>query len=53
VNLIEYFSESRPGLYIYYKEYDRYDEDTEVIQRDYNEFYSDCVSENIQKAPSR
>jgi len=53
VNLIEYFSESRLCLYIYYKEYNRYDEDTEVIQRDYNEFYSDCVSENIQKAPSQ
>jgi hypothetical protein len=46
VNLIDYFSNPKPGLYMYIKEYEGKDFTTEKLQKEYNRFYSDCISEN-------
>jgi 1-acyl-sn-glycerol-3-phosphate acyltransferase len=49
VNLIDYFSNPKPGLYMYIKEYEGKDFTTEKLQKEYNRFYSDCISENRLK----
>jgi len=51
-NLIDYFSNQKPTLFIYLQEYDNMITDTEKIQADYNLFYSRCVAENVKKAES-
>ncbi len=51
-NLIDYFSNQKPSLFIYLKEYDNMNTDIEKIQKEYNMFYSGCVAENIKKAES-
>jgi 1-acyl-sn-glycerol-3-phosphate acyltransferase len=48
--LIDYFSEKKPSLYIYLKEYDFQVSDVKTIESDYNIFYNYCMSENIRKA---
>ncbi len=50
VNLVDYFSEERPSLFIYLREYNPVEYKTEMIQEDYNRFYSECVAVNINKA---
>ena len=52
VNLIDYFSHPKPGLYMFIKEYEGKDFTTEKMQEEYNRFYSDCVSENQLKQES-
>jgi 1-acyl-sn-glycerol-3-phosphate acyltransferase len=47
VNLVEYFSDPRPGLISYFKEYDGSDFRTSTMENEYNRFYSACVAENI------
>lgn len=49
-NLVDYFSEEKPSLFIYLREYDPEEHTTEKLQEDYNRFYSECVSANIKKA---
>ncbi len=51
-NLIDYFSNQKPSLFIYLKEYNNMNTDIEKIQKEYNMFYSGCVAENIKKAES-
>lgn len=46
VNLIDYFSKSKPSLYIYIKEYNS----NETIENTYNSFYSQSVNEQKLKA---
>jgi 1-acyl-sn-glycerol-3-phosphate acyltransferase len=49
-NLIDYFSNEKPSLFIYLKEYDNPDTNVGSIQDEYNIFYSKCVAENIEKS---
>ncbi len=49
-NLVDYFSDEKPSLFIYLREYDSVEHNTERIQEDYNRFYSECISVNIKKA---
>lgn len=48
VNIIDYFSEQKPGLYMYFKEYQRESFSTEVLQQEFNLFYNEAVSENLK-----
>jgi 1-acyl-sn-glycerol-3-phosphate acyltransferase len=49
-NLVDYFSEKKPSLFIYLKEYHGNAEDAGKIEEHYNIFYSECVSGNIYKS---
>jgi len=49
-NLIDYFSNRKPGLYIYVSEYLGQKRDTASIQEAYNLFFSQCVIANSFKA---
>jgi 1-acyl-sn-glycerol-3-phosphate acyltransferase len=51
-NLIDYFSNKKPGLYIYVSEYQYEKFDTKSIQDAYNLFYARCISENFLKSES-
>ncbi len=48
VNIIDYFSSQKPGLYMYFREYTGHDFSTETLQEQYNKFYSECISENLK-----
>jgi hypothetical protein len=52
-NLVDYFSEEKPGLFIYFKELITPGSSLEEIEKEYNEFYSGCVAENISKSHSQ
>ncbi len=49
-NLVDYFSNEKPTLYIYFKEYDLGDHKIEKIQENYSIFYSECIANNTKKA---
>ena len=49
VNMIDYFSYPKPGLYIYYKEYGDNNRKAVNLQKDYNSFYHSCISEQQKK----
>jgi 1-acyl-sn-glycerol-3-phosphate acyltransferase len=49
VNLVDYFSNPKPGLYMFIKEYEGKIFTTEKMQEEYNRFYCDCISENRLK----
>lgn len=51
VNLVEYLSNQKPSLFIYFSEYKGI-LSREEIQESYESYYSDCVSENIITAES-
>lgn len=53
VNLIEYFSESKPGLFIYISEYQGQDFDAVSLEAEYNRFYKRCIAENMKLAAGR
>jgi 1-acyl-sn-glycerol-3-phosphate acyltransferase len=48
--LVDYFSNPKPDLYIYFKEYLLTDTELQQIQHDYNAFYTRCIDKNIQEA---
>jgi len=50
VNLIDYFSNPKPGLYMYIRERTGQDNSTETLQNEFNCFYASCVSANIGKS---
>ena len=50
VNLVDYFSNQKPGLFMYLKEYIGTDLSTETLQKEFNLFYSECVAVNISKS---
>jgi hypothetical protein len=52
-SLVDYFSEEKPTLYIYLKELDTHEPSLEEIEKEYNAFYSDCISENIKKSENQ
>jgi 1-acyl-sn-glycerol-3-phosphate acyltransferase len=49
-NLVDYFSNEKPSLFIYLKEYKPSEYKTEKIQEEYNRFYSECITVNINKS---
>jgi len=51
-NLMDYFSNRKPGLYIYITEYKSDSLDTTSIQDAYNQFYNQCIAENSLKSES-
>ena len=51
-NLIDYFSNRKPGLYIYVSEYKNDKLDPNSIQDAYNLFYSQCIAANSLKSES-
>jgi hypothetical protein len=48
VNLVDFFSSPKPGLYQYFEEYRGRDFTTQNLQEEYNRFYTGCISENLQ-----
>jgi len=52
VNLIDYFSNPRPGLYMYLREYNGTDFTSETLQKEFNRFHAECVAENLSKSES-
>lgn len=52
-NLIDYFSKEKPTLYIYLKEYTEPESSMEITEKEYNSFYSACISENINKSDNQ
>lgn len=50
VFLIDYFSEQKPSLYAYLQEYNFQGSAVKNVEREYNLFYNNCMSENIIKA---
>jgi 1-acyl-sn-glycerol-3-phosphate acyltransferase len=48
VNLIDYFSSQKPGLYMYFREYTGVDFSTEKLEKEFNLFYTECISENLK-----
>ena len=52
VSLVDYFSQQKPGLYMYFKEYNGGYLTTENIEREYGIFYSQCRDKNIEMSKS-
>ena len=50
VNLIDYFSDRKPGLFMYISEYKGDRTDTLSMQEAYNLFYNECVVANSLKS---
>jgi 1-acyl-sn-glycerol-3-phosphate acyltransferase len=48
VNMVDYFSKPKPGLYIYYTEYIGAADNTEIIQEKYTDFYKLCVEKQMR-----
>jgi hypothetical protein len=49
VNLVDYLSNTNPSLSMYYKEYDNVNLNAEKMQEDYNQFYAQCIKEQLLK----
>lgn len=49
-NILDYFSSRKPALFMNFREYSGKDFSTETLRKEYNQFYSDCLSENIKKS---
>lgn len=49
VNLIDYFSNPKPGLYIYFREHEGSGSGSKSLQGAYNDFYTACIAENMLK----
>ncbi|NSW94788.1 MAG: 1-acyl-sn-glycerol-3-phosphate acyltransferase [Bacteroidales bacterium] len=49
VNLVDYFSNQKPGLYMFIKEHTGKDFRSDILQEEYDRFYIQCVSSNISK----
>lgn len=47
-NILDYFSGSKPCLYMYFSEYTGNDFSTSALQAEYNRFYSQCLSLNLE-----
>jgi 1-acyl-sn-glycerol-3-phosphate acyltransferase len=52
-NLIDYFSEEKPTLFIYLKEFNEPSFSLEIIEKEYNSFYAGCIAENINKSDNQ
>jgi len=47
-NIVDYFSYKKPSLFIYLKEYNNIDKETGTAEKEYNDFFSSCVNENLK-----
>jgi 1-acyl-sn-glycerol-3-phosphate acyltransferase len=47
VNLIDYFSNPKPGIYFHIREYDHESYDIKSIQKSYTEFYAESVQKQM------
>jgi 1-acyl-sn-glycerol-3-phosphate acyltransferase len=47
-NLIDYFSNPKPSLYIYFEEFNEKTFSIESIQKAYNSFYEKCINKNLK-----
>jgi 1-acyl-sn-glycerol-3-phosphate acyltransferase len=47
VNLIDYFSDKKPTLFMYYGEYLFERTDIEYFEKSFNEFYTECLSKQL------
>lgn len=52
-NLIDYFSEEKPTLYTYLLDYAGSGTSMEILEKEYNSFYSGCISVNINKSDNQ
>jgi 1-acyl-sn-glycerol-3-phosphate acyltransferase len=52
-NLVDFFSEEKPTLFIYFKELTTSETSLDAIEKEYNTFYSCCISENISKSDNQ
>lgn len=50
VSLVDYFSNPKPGLFLYVTEYKRKDFKTETIQMEFSGFYAECVAKQKLEA---
>lgn len=50
VNMIDYFSCPKPGLFIYFKEFRNGNTEIETIEQEYNRFYDLCRDEQQKKS---
>jgi len=48
-NLVDYFSLSKPAVYMYLEEFHHTDLSTENMQKHYNRFYKRCIEKQKQK----
>jgi 1-acyl-sn-glycerol-3-phosphate acyltransferase len=53
VNLVDYFSEMKPIVYMHIKEYPNASINVEKMQQDFNSFYAECISDHIAKKSPR
>ena len=49
-NLTDYFSDRKPGLFIYLSEFIQNQSDESSVQEAYNNFYKTCIRENALKS---
>ncbi len=49
--MIDFFSHSKPSLYIYYDEYKKNDFTLDQLQADYNNFFQKCIHDQISTEP--
>jgi 1-acyl-sn-glycerol-3-phosphate acyltransferase len=47
VSLVDYFSSSKPGLYLYLKEFSLKESGIENMQQCYNDFYGECIEKQL------
>jgi 1-acyl-sn-glycerol-3-phosphate acyltransferase len=52
-NLIDYFSREKPSLFIYMKDLETEVITLEAIEKEYNSFYADSISQNIHKSDNQ
>jgi 1-acyl-sn-glycerol-3-phosphate acyltransferase len=50
VSLMDYFSNPKPGLFLYLKEYTENDLSTKTIRLNFSEFYQNCIELQKQEA---
>ena len=51
-NLVDYFSNPKPGLYMYMREYSDVTQDILALESEYNAFYAECVGRQLGRAGS-
>jgi hypothetical protein len=49
VNLVDYFSNTKPSLFMHLQEFSNSSFEPGKAQSDYNSFYAKCISEHLQK----
>lgn len=52
VSLIDFFSDQKPSLYMYFREYNEEDMTIHAVEKEYSGFYSRCRKANIEMSSS-